>query len=139
MIFIHKLPLAPSKWLSRWIKVDKWDYFHFLSQDFVSISYFDLIFFNMKPLSEEVPCLLFIQIQIQTVCHVYFRGENVPVVKGLLSAGLKSNGFELNPMFEFWTTKGLRGGVTSSSSNSSSMIPLKRLKVNIKRTTKCKQ
>ena len=55
----------------------------------------------MKTLSEKVPCLLFIQIQIQTVCHVYFRGKNVPVVKGLLSAGLKSNGFELNPMFEF--------------------------------------
>ena len=111
--------------------------FPFPLTGFFSIYYFN--FFNMKPLSEEVPRLLFIQIQIQTVCHVYFRGKNVPVVKGLLSAGLKSNGFELNPMFEFWTTKGLRGGVTSSSSNSSSMIPLKRLKVNIKKTTKCKQ
>ena len=27
MNFIHKVPLAPSKCLSKWIKVDKWDNF----------------------------------------------------------------------------------------------------------------
>ena len=27
--FIQKVPLAPSKCLSKWIKGDKWAYFHF--------------------------------------------------------------------------------------------------------------
>ena len=40
--------MAPFKWLSRWIKVDKWDYFYFLSQIFFSISYFTLIQFFFK-------------------------------------------------------------------------------------------
>ena len=34
MIFIHKVPLAPSKCLSKWIKMDKWDYFQNGSRDF---------------------------------------------------------------------------------------------------------
>jgi hypothetical protein len=39
--FIPKVPLAPSKCLSMWIKVDKWDYFQNVSQDFFSLSYFN--------------------------------------------------------------------------------------------------
>ena len=35
MNFIHKGSLTPSKWLSRWIKVDKWNYFYFHSQGFL--------------------------------------------------------------------------------------------------------
>ena len=37
MNFIHKVPLAPSKCLSKWIKVDKWDYFQNGPQDFFSL------------------------------------------------------------------------------------------------------
>ena len=37
--FIPKVPLAPSKCLSKWIKVDKWDYFQNDSQDFFSLFY----------------------------------------------------------------------------------------------------
>ena len=33
--FIHKVPLAPSNCLSKWIKLDKWDYFQNGSQDFI--------------------------------------------------------------------------------------------------------
>ena len=32
--FINKVPLATSKCLSKWIKVDKWDYFKNSPQDF---------------------------------------------------------------------------------------------------------
>ena len=28
------MPLAPSRWLSLWIKVDKWNYFHLRLKDF---------------------------------------------------------------------------------------------------------
>ena len=61
MNFIHKVPLAPSKWLSRRMKVDKWDYFHFRSQYFFflcSILIFIYLFLNMKPSSEEAPVVL---------------------------------------------------------------------------------
>jgi hypothetical protein len=42
MNFIHKVPLAPSKCLSKWIKVDKWDYFQNRQQVFI----FSLFSFN---------------------------------------------------------------------------------------------
>ena len=59
MNFIHKVPLNLTKWLSRWTKVDKWDCFHFRSQVFFSIFYFNfnLFLLNMKRLSEEVPII----------------------------------------------------------------------------------
>ena len=62
---IPKVPLAPSKCLSKWIKVDKWDYIKKGSQIFFFsfIFQFSFIFFNMKPLSEVVPGLLVNQIQ----------------------------------------------------------------------------
>ena len=37
--FILKMPLAPSKWLFRWIKEDKWDYFYFCSQEMEIINH----------------------------------------------------------------------------------------------------
>ena len=60
MNFNHKVPLAPSKWLSRRIKMDKWDYYYFRSQDLFFYFYFNfhLFFLNMKPSSEEVPVVL---------------------------------------------------------------------------------
>ena len=56
MDFIHKVPLAPSKWLSRWIKMDKLDYFHFCLQDFFFYFLFSFLFnfSNMKQLSKAV-------------------------------------------------------------------------------------
>ena len=51
--FIHEVPLAPSKCLSKWIRVDKWDCFQNSPQDFFSLLYFSfyLFFINKKPLS----------------------------------------------------------------------------------------
>ena len=66
MNFIHKMPLALSKCLSKWIKMDKWDYFQISHQDFC-FSFMFYLFFNTKPLSEVAPGLLVIQIQIQAV------------------------------------------------------------------------
>ena len=43
--FLHKVPLAPSKCLSKWIKVDKWDYFQNGSQDFFFSFLFSLLIF----------------------------------------------------------------------------------------------
>ena len=43
MNFIPKVPLAPSKCLSKWIKVDKWDYFQNGSQDFFFSFLFSLL------------------------------------------------------------------------------------------------
>ena len=34
LLFYQIEPQAPSKWLSKWIKVDKWDYFKNSSQEF---------------------------------------------------------------------------------------------------------
>ena len=68
-IFFHKVPLAPSKWLSRWIKMDKWDYFHFCIQDFFFLFSISVLFdfLNMKALSENAHLLLIIQMQNQAV------------------------------------------------------------------------
>jgi len=63
--FIHKVPLAPSKCLSKWMKVDKWDNFQNGSLKFFFSFIFWFIFSNMKPLSDLAPRLLVIQIQIQ--------------------------------------------------------------------------
>ena len=52
-----KILRAVLECLSKWIKVDKWDYFQNGS----------FIFLNIKPLSEVAPGLLVIQIQIQAV------------------------------------------------------------------------
>ena len=70
MNFIHKVPLTQSKCLSKWIKVDKWDYFQNRPQDFFFSYYifqFLFLFLNKKPLSEVAPGLLVIHIQIQVV------------------------------------------------------------------------
>ena len=41
----YKVSLASSKWLARWIKVDRWDCFYFRSQDFfIFIFYFHFLF-----------------------------------------------------------------------------------------------
>ena len=75
MNFIHKVPLASSKCLSKWIKVDKWDYFQNGSQMFffTFIFIYIFIFLNVKPLSEVATGLLVIQIQIQAVWEVIMQ------------------------------------------------------------------
>ena len=76
MNFIPKVPLAPSKCLSKWIKLDKLDHFQNGSQDFFLsfLFWFSFIFLNMKPLSEVAPGLLVIQIQIQAVWATHHPG-----------------------------------------------------------------
>ena len=44
MKFIHKVPLAPSKCLSKFIKVDKLDYFQNGPQHFLSLLYIYIFF-----------------------------------------------------------------------------------------------
>ena len=44
--FINKVPLATSKCLSKWIKVDKWDYFKNSPQDFFFL--FSLLIYCFK-------------------------------------------------------------------------------------------
>ena len=71
MNFIHKTPLAPSKWLSLWIKVDKWNYFHlrlkdffFLVSVFIFIQFFEyenIVKRNMKAIE------LWCELKIETV------------------------------------------------------------------------
>ena len=52
MDFIHKVPLAPSKWIkvrvSALIKVDKWDYFQSVPQGFFSLLYFHSHLFSFN-------------------------------------------------------------------------------------------
>ena len=88
--------LAPSKWLSRWIKVDKWDYFHFRSQALFSLFYFNfnLFFFKYETIIRRSACCLVIQIQIQAVCP--------PIQKSYIYHLFLSKGFEnniLNPTY----------------------------------------
>ena len=40
--FIQNLSQAPSKWLSKWIKVDEWDYFKNTLQE-LKISFYVLV------------------------------------------------------------------------------------------------
>ena len=65
------MPLAPSRWLSLWIKVDKWNYFHlrlkdffFLVSVFIFIQFFEyenIVKRNMKAIE------LWCELKIETV------------------------------------------------------------------------
>ena len=48
MNFIPEVPLAPSKCLSKWIKVDKWDYFQNHPQDFFLLYFNFHVFFTYE-------------------------------------------------------------------------------------------
>ena len=62
MNFIHTVPLALSKFLSKWLKVNKWDYFCFRSQIFFFslANQFLLINYDLKIHSVQMDCLLVI-------------------------------------------------------------------------------
>jgi hypothetical protein len=77
------VPKAQSKYLSKWIKVDKWDYFKNRPQDFFLSSLLIIIFLNMKPLSEVVPGpdpssvtrLTEVLLELHNVLFVRFAGD----------------------------------------------------------------
>ena len=67
MNFIHKIHLAPSKQ----IKLDKWNHFHFHSQDLLSIFYL-IYFFEYETIPRRNVRCLVVQIQIQAVWITLF-------------------------------------------------------------------
>ena len=52
--FIHKVPLALSKCLSKWIKVDQWDYFQNGSHTFFSVLIY-ICFFEYETIVRNSP------------------------------------------------------------------------------------
>ena len=77
MNFIHKLSLAPSKWLSRWIKVDKWDYFH------SRVKRSAHCFVHSDPDPNSVFLLIF-QNEMNHGSLIFFLGNAIEPIKELL-------------------------------------------------------
>ena len=82
MKIIHKVPLALSKCLSMWIKVDKYDYLKISSRDFKNSFYFGIVSVPSIPGMHQKLCLVFWPFRSRSKqCEIdvsYFRFKQVP-------------------------------------------------------------